>query len=86
MKLKGLPQIIYLNSKHHPTQDRRMQENLDHYGVEYKRYEKEYTTKFLDLPFASFNDLLVDDYTDQGFGEYVSGSTDYSHLREEDFH
>ena len=84
MKLKELPQIIYLNSKHHPTQDKRIQENLDYYGVKYERYEKEYTTKFLDLPFASFNDVLVDDYTDKGFGEYVSGSKSHSHLTEDE--
>ena len=84
MKLEGIPHIIYLNSKHHPTQDARIKENLDYYGVKYERYEKEYTTKFLDLPFATFNDLLTDDYSDQGFGEYVSGSTDYSHLREDE--
>ena len=40
MKLEGIPHIIYLNSKHHPTQDARIKENLDYYGVKYERYEK----------------------------------------------
>ena len=84
MKLEGIPHIIYLNSKHHPTQDARIKENLDYYGVKYERYEKEYTTKFLDLPFASWNNILVDDYTDKAFAEFVQGSPDYSYLSEED--
>ena len=33
MKLKGLPKIIYLNSKHHSKQNQSMLEHFDLYGV-----------------------------------------------------
>ena len=45
-KLKGLPKIIYLNSKHHSERDDEMKTQFDLLGIEnYERYEKEYTNK-----------------------------------------
>ena len=51
MKLKGLPKIIYLNSKHHSKQNQLMLDHFDLYGIEnYIRYEKKYDTQFREFP------------------------------------
>ena len=85
MKLKGLPKILYLNSKHHSKQNQLMLEHFDLYGIEnYIRYEKKYDTQFREFPIMKWNDILLDDYSNDGFSQFVQGSPDHSYLGEED--
>jgi hypothetical protein len=65
-KLKGLPKIIYLNSKHHSERDDEMKSQFDILGIEnYERYEKEYTNKNIeeDLGLHDWLKFIEDDFT-----------------------
>ena len=83
MKLKGLPKIVYLNAKQDSAQNQLMIEHFDHYGIkDYIRHEKKYTTQVKDSSSINWNDILSDDYSDDGACRFVTGSFDHSYLLE----
>ncbi len=83
MKLKGLPKIVYLNAKQDSVQNQLMIEHFDHYGIkDYIRHEKKYTTQVKDSSSINWNDILSDDYSDDGACRFVTGSFDHSYLLE----
>ena len=85
MKLKGLPRIVYLNAKQDSTQNQLMIEHFDHYGIkDYIRHEKKYTTKVRDSSTIKWDQILADDYSDDGIGKFVTGSFDHSFLLEDE--
>ena len=83
MKLKGLPKLVYLNAKQDSAQNQLMIEHFDHYGIkDYIRHEKKYTTQVKDSSPINWDDILSDDYSDDGACKFVTGSFDHSYLLE----